>query len=110
MANKIKGYLATNKPKEAWECLKGWYCSATDQLPTPCYSIMAVLTAKRTGLYARDHKHQPLPCPIHALTDSKVWEGICQLQNGQAAGTGRMCTEHLKECLAGVVEEEKEGK
>ncbi len=47
----------------------------------------------------------PFSIPDELLTDGKIWEGVQQLQNGLAAGAGRMSTEHLTEWLADVLEE-----
>ncbi len=118
MASEIKGYLAADKPKEVWQCLKGWYRSTTNWSPKPCYLMMEHLTAERMELYARDPplggafpiNNDPLPVPDELPTDGKIREGVRQLQNGQAAGVGKMRMEHLKEWLADILEEEKNGK
>ena len=79
---------------------------------------MERLTAERTELHARDppsgrglpHNVNPLPNPDKLPTDGKIREGVQQLQNRQADGAGRMRAEHLKEWLADVLEEKKNGK
>jgi hypothetical protein len=117
VASKVEGYLSTEQPKEAWRCLKGSYCSATNQPPKPCHLTMTRLTEERTTLYAR----VPTPGGCFPIvvnpflvwdelpTDSRIWDGVQRLRNGRAAGAGGMHTEHLKEWLLGVVEEEEKG-
>jgi hypothetical protein len=117
VVSKVEGYLSIEQPKEAWRCLKGWYRSATNQPPKLCHLTMTHLTKERTALYAR----VPTPggrFPIvvdpffvqdKLPTDSKIRDGVQRLWNGSAAGTGGMRTEHLKEWLSGMVEEEERG-
>ncbi len=83
MASNIKGHLVANKPKEAWQCLKGWYCSATDRPPKPCYLTMEHLTAERNDLYARAPPLRrafpinigPFPIQDELPIDGKIREG-----------------------------------
>jgi hypothetical protein len=117
VASKIEGYLSTKQPKDVWWCLKGWYCSATNQPPKPCHLTMTRLTEERTALYTR------VPTPGGCLpfvvdpfliwdklpTDSKIRDGVQRLRNRRAAGAGGMRAEHLKEWLLGMAEEEEKG-
>jgi hypothetical protein len=110
VASKIKGYLGTDNPKEAWLCLKGWYHSATHQLPKPCHLTMTHLTKERTKLNARDPINFNLfPVLDEPPGDSKIRDGVWRLRNWRAAGAGGMHAEHLKEWLSSMVEEEEKG-
>ena len=52
-ASAIEGHLDSGELQEAWRCLKGWYATASDKAPKPCYESMVKQTKKRAELYRK---------------------------------------------------------
>lgn len=66
MANEVESHLEAGDLKEAWQSIKGWYCSVEDCPPKPNYQWMEMLTQEHIDLYMAE----PLPgAPIPINVD-----------------------------------------
>jgi hypothetical protein len=63
-AEKIKGHLAAEEPKEAWRSLRGWYQAVTNCAPKASKMSLAAQTAECVTLYGRVASKED-PIPIH---------------------------------------------
>jgi hypothetical protein len=55
VAETIKGHLVDREMKEALQCLKGWYKTASESAPAASPVLLAAQTAKCIVLYGRVH-------------------------------------------------------
>ena len=65
VAEEVCELLAEGNLKEAWRCLRGWYRTAEDRPPTPCYQTLEKQTRERVELYARrEAKGEAIPINV----------------------------------------------
>ena len=82
--------------KEAWRCLKGWYSTATNKAPKPCYSSMKKQTEEREELYRKvAPPGDPIPINVEPFDiddsvpeDAAIREVVAGMQNGREGGSG----------------------
>ena len=109
--------LVEEEMQEAWRMLKGWYRTAKDRAPKPCYDTMAKQMAERAELYANvQAPGAPIPINIEpfAIDDSvpkepeirAVVKGMC---NGRAGGASGIKAEEIKQWLQSMLMEEEKG-
>ena len=112
----IQGHLAGGDLKEAWRCVKGWYRTASEVPPRPCFQTMERQTQERVELYGKvNPPGAPIPINVDAFdvaddapSDGELRVAVATgLRNGRAGGASRVRAEDMKEWLRGARAEEK---
>jgi hypothetical protein len=116
MAEAIDKHLAGGETKEAWQCLKGWYKTASKSAPAASPMLLATQTAKCVALYGRvPSPGEPLPIQVDKADvldgPPSNWElrsVVRGLRNRHAAGASGLQAEHIKVWLCDDICKEEE--
>ena len=97
--------LAGGEIQEACRMLKGWYRTAEDRAPKPCYDTMAKQTAERAELYVKvQAPGAPIPINVvpFAIYDSipkepEIRAVVKAMQNGRPGDASGFKAGHFKQ-------------